>query len=96
MDNLTKLTEKFEAENPVKKAFTRNFNKYGNEQPPTYTNDFVLWLASRPTCGKEQRLFLDEVEKSSWYSDELVCIGLRTVIHNSDFKSKIIEVIKGE
>jgi hypothetical protein len=32
----------------------------------SYDEKFVLWLASRPICGKEQRLFLDEIEKGYW------------------------------
>lgn len=28
-----------------------------------WDHEFVEWLASRPTCGIEQRKFLDEVEK---------------------------------
>ena len=69
MNQLTKLIEQYEKENPGQKAFTRNYNKYGNEQPPTYNNEFVKWqaneiekLTSRPTCGEDQRKFLDEIE----------------------------------
>lgn len=60
MNNLENLIMEYEKENPEKKAFARNYNKYGNEQPPTYNNEFVKWqaneiekLASRPTCGEE-------------------------------------------
>ena len=35
----------------------------------TWLNTLLEWLASRPTCGKEQRLFLNEVE-ANWYYDE--------------------------
>jgi len=53
MNELNKLIQQYETENPDKKAAYRfqNMNHWGG--------DFVLWLASRPTCGVEQRKFLD-------------------------------------
>lgn len=61
-----------------------------------------LQLASRPTCGKEQRKFLDEVEKLK-YEVILGCDGLakelgddQPIIYGSDFDSDLQKVIKGE
>lgn len=36
-----------------------------------YTFRFVEWLASRPTCGVEQRKFLDEIEHGEYYDGDL-------------------------
>lgn len=59
-------------------------------------------LATRPTCGKEQRLFLDEVEKLK-YEVVLGCDGLakelgddQPIIYGSDFTVNLQKVIKGE
>ena len=73
MNQLTKLIEQYEKENPEK--YPIFIDDYGNE---SFSPDFVallVRLASRPTCGEEQRKFLDEIrEKGAWveyeYSDE--------------------------
>lgn len=55
-------------------------------------------LASRPTCGVEQRLFLDEVEK---HGKLITAHGVTKIYHNgsvmydSEFKN-LDKVIKGE
>ena len=54
MNQLNKLIEQYETENPGKKAKPQYMT--------SYDADFVEFLASRPTCGVEQRKFLDEVE----------------------------------
>ena len=56
MNQLNKLIEQYETENPGKKAKPQYMT--------SYDADFVEFFASRPTCGKEQRKFLDEVEKN--------------------------------
>lgn len=59
-------------------------------------------LASRPTCGKEQRLFLDEVEKEGEYVDDGrrfgkgIDIGKISAIYQFDTKADLQKVIKGE
>ena len=56
-----------------------------------WRNDIIgllEFMASRPTCGKEQRKFLDEFEKLDALEINLVCLG--------DFESDIEKVIKGE
>ena len=58
MTPLNKLIEQYERENPGETAYVN---------PPMnldFSSKFTRWLASRPTCGKEQRKFLDEVEKN--------------------------------
>ena len=96
MNELNKLIQQYETENPDKKAAYRfqNMNHWGG--------DFVLWLASRPTCGVEQRKFLDEVEKLK-YEVVLGCDGLakelgddQPIIYGSDFSANLSKVIKGE
>ena len=64
MNELNKLIQQYETENPDKKAAYRfqNMNHWGG--------DFVLWLASRPTCGVEQRKFLDEIREKFYYNKE--------------------------
>ena len=51
MNELNKLIQQYETENPGKKAKPQYMT--------SYDADFVEFLASRPTCGKEQRKFLD-------------------------------------
>ena len=56
MNQLNKLIQQYERENPGETAYVN---------PPMnldFSSKFTRWLASRPTCGKEQRKFLDEVE----------------------------------
>jgi len=55
MNQLTKLIEQYERETGY-----RAMNWEGG-----FSIQFVEWLASRPTCGEEQRKFLDEVEKGA-------------------------------
>lgn len=63
MNQLTKLIEQYERENPEEKA-TYQVTELMYEVSDQWSKNFVRWLASRPTCGKEQRLFLDEVENN--------------------------------
>ena len=52
MNQLTKLIIEYEKETGYS-----SMNWEGG-----FSIQFVEWLASRPTCGEEQRKFLDEVE----------------------------------
>jgi len=85
MNQLTKLIELYERENPGKSAIVDIGHLI-----TVYTDDFVLWLASRPTCGKEQRKFLDEVELVIYRSDDTF------VVLNQRFKTDLQKVIKGK
>lgn len=82
MNQLTKLIEQYETENPGKKAKPQYMT--------SYDADFVEFLASRPTCGKEQRKFLDEVELVIYRSDDTF------VVLNQRFKTDLQKVIKGK
>ena len=66
MNQLTKLIEQYESQTG-KKAKVSIYDINGVWIKWEFSNDFVLWLASRPTCGEEQRKFLDEIEKMSEY-----------------------------
>jgi hypothetical protein len=59
MNQLTELIKQYEKETGY-----RAMNWEGG-----FSIQFIEKLASRPTCGEEQRLFLDEVE-ANWYYDE--------------------------
>ncbi len=77
---LTKLIEQYERENPGEKAFSGEFG---------WREKFVLWLASRPTCGVEARKFLNEVE-------ELNANQVERLYEVVCFASDLSKVIKGE
>jgi len=85
MNQLNKLIQLYERENPGKSAIVDIGHLI-----TVYTDDFVLWLASRPTCGKEQRKFLDEVELVIYRSDDTF------VVLNQRFKTDLQKVIKGK
>lgn len=62
MNQLTKLIEQYERENPKLKA--RKSGKWA------FTLNFTIWLsneieklASRPSCGEKQGKLLDELQK---------------------------------
>lgn len=84
MNQLNKLIEQYETENPDRKAGSFNIGVFFG------TPDFILWLASRPTCGKEQRKFLDEIEK---YGPSALYNTAKTLHDNHISMQK---VIKGE
>ena len=94
MNELNKLIQQYETENPGKKAKPQYMT--------SYDADFVEFLASRPTCGKEQRKFLDEVEKEGEYVDDGrrfgkgIDIGKISAIYQFDTKADLQKVIKGE
>jgi len=87
LEKLNKLIEQYERENPEYTAI--------NAVSEAYTKKFVLWLASRPTCGLEQRRFLDEVEKLEFQNDKLYSSNF-CVLHGLDFSASLGKVIKGE
>ena len=76
--NLDKLIEQYESEttgNAIARKYDDNL----------YSDDFVLWLANRPTCGLEQRKFLDEIELYG-----------STKIHRLQYQCDLSKVVKGE
>ena len=61
MNQLTKLIEQWCSDDQDSaRGFIELFN-YDKKQAKSWTR-FVEFLATRPTCGEEQRKFLDEVE----------------------------------
>ena len=100
MDQLTKLIEQYEKENPGFKA------KYEFNELEHWRDLFIKWLANeieklalRPTCGVEQRIFLDEVEKLKLDPDGDLEInqGRRIFyIKQTSFKSNLSKVNNGE
>ena len=66
MDQLTKLIEQWCGDDQDSaRGFIELFN-YDKKQAKSWTR-FVEFLASHPTCGEEQRKFLDGIEKMSEY-----------------------------
>ena len=66
---LTKLIEQCCEEKGLPSFMVKGLIKEVENEKGTWLNTLLEWLASRPTCGKEQRLFLNEVE-ANWYYDE--------------------------
>ncbi|CAE14754.1 unnamed protein product [Leptospira phage LE1] len=99
MNQLNKLIQQYEADNPGKRAeIWEGPCFYG------YTKEFMEWqLASRPTCGEEQRKFLDEVEKFNYRkvnigtTDECITSNdCGVIIWQSKFIADLQKVIQGE
>lgn len=62
---------------------------------------FIKFIISRPTCGVEQRKFLDEIENKFVYLHEEKCItplGLNncSIIWENEVSCDIQKVIQGE
>ena len=72
MNQLTKLIEQWCSDDQDSaRGFIELFN-YDKKQAKSWTR-FVEFLATRPTCGEEQRKFLDELENS--YFDKTLLNG---------------------
>lgn len=117
-EQLKQLIDLFQGENPGKGAMWSKRvwvipglkrNSPMRETFTGYTDDFMNWLASRPTCGKEQRKFLDEVISSHstvyFTKDKLAAVKIfekdktklePLYLNQSDFESDLSKVIKGE
>ena len=90
MSKLDKLIQQYKQENPGEPTFSGECG---------WRDEFVEWLASRPTCGQEQRKFLDEIEKKhvDWYNvSEAFVVKSDTQFHQCDFTADLQKVIKGE
>ena len=59
MNNLENLVKQYETENPGKKAYYSYRMGQIPDRPNPRFMDWMAELASRPTCGVEQRKFLD-------------------------------------
>lgn len=96
MNQLTKLIEQYERENPERKA-TYQVTELMYEVSDQWSKNFVEWLASRPTCGEEQRKFLDEVEKMEYMGNGLVKDSTYYLaVIEDQFEADLSKVIKGE
>lgn len=103
MNELNKLIEQFAKEEDTPAFMIHALIREVEDEKGTWLNKLLDWLATRPTCGKEQRLFLDEVEKKgilgsvggiiikskSDYKDPIV-------IEQSEFNADLSKVIKGK
>lgn len=94
MNELNKLIQQYETENPGEKAFHERIFVGGSIR--VYHEEFVEWLASRPTCGKEQRKFLDEVEGNAYLDSSGDMILHGACLFQEDIESAFHKVIKGE
>ena len=61
MEQLTKLIKQYEKENPDKPKVIQWLNNFIS----FYHREFVLWLASRPSCTPTERKFLDRLKRIS-------------------------------
>jgi hypothetical protein len=60
MNQLTKLIEQCCEEKGLPSFIVNGLIKEVENEKGTWLNTLLEWLASRPTCGEEQRKFLDE------------------------------------
>jgi hypothetical protein len=93
---LTKLIEQCCEEKGLPSFMVKGLIKEVENEKGTWLNTLLEWLASRPTCGKEQRLFLDEIREKAFVNKqgEISVNGVN--LHDLDFESDIEKVIKGE
>ena len=101
MNELNKLIEQFAKEEDTPAFMIHALIREVEDEKGTWLNKLLDWLASRPTCGKEQRKFLDEVENDEYYIDERNNIRHKKtglVAHGVDFEGicDLQKVIKGE
>lgn len=103
MDQLTKLIEQWCGDDQDSaRGFIELFN-YDKKQAKSWTR-FVEFLASHPTCGEEQRKFLDEIEKTYKFKDMGMGVLIKkknwrhdvTEIMQKDFAADLSKVIKGD
>jgi len=110
MNELNKLIEKWCGEEGTPAFMIHALIKEVEDEKGTWLNKLLLWLASRPTCGEEQRKFLDEVEKRGEfeeigddiqqiiiYDEEANHDDMASVINNVSLEGiDLSKVIKGE
>jgi hypothetical protein len=64
MNQLTKLIEQCCEEKGLPSFIVNGLIKEVENEKGTWLNTLLEWLASRPTCGEEQRKFLDGIENN--------------------------------
>lgn len=99
---IEQLIKEYERENPENLARNAYYCLPTNKYIEFYTDKFIKWqLATRPTCGQEQRKFLDEVEKYGVFEYNIRHGCNQIYIRESeiscdDFTADLSKVIKGE
>ncbi|ATN95017.1 hypothetical protein [Leptospira phage LE4] len=63
MNQLNKLIQQFAKEEDTPAFMIHALIREVEDEKGTWLNKLLEFLASRPTCGVEQRKFLDEVER---------------------------------
>ena len=91
MNELEQLIEQYESENYPFKAVS-----YNGERNNMYSQGFVEWLATRPTCGVEQRKFLDEVEKLEYHRVHGLMYKECVAVDSNVFSAVLQKVVRGE
>jgi hypothetical protein len=101
MNQLTKLIEQCCEEKGLPSFIVNGLIKEVENEKGTWLNTLLEWLASRPTCGEEQRKFLDEVENKAevdhcYYEPGDPHPGFFLIFDDCDFgKIDLQKVIKG-
>ena len=107
MNELNKLIEKWCGEEGTPAFMIHALIKEVEDEKGTWLNKLLLWLASRPTCGEEQRKFLDEVEKFTLTRNQTRPVELNlfktsmkpqrmSYLHQFHFTADLQKVINGE
>ena len=101
MNELNKLIEQYPGDQKEILEYVKTLS-WGQTSRERKLYKFLKYFASRPTCGLEQRKFLDEVEKEGEYVDDGrrfgkgIDIGKISAIYQFDTKADLQKVIKGE
>lgn len=96
MNELNKLIEQWCEEEGTPAFMIHALIKEVEDEKGTWLNKLLLWLASRPTCGEEQRKFLDEICAGYYDKHDDTLTFEDSVLYEYDFKADISKVIKGE
>lgn len=96
MNQLNKLIEQYPGDKHWVKVAIKNLTGSVWEFDKELVK-FLEFLATRPTCGVEQRKFLDEIEKLELDDDGDLLYGiLGHTIFQSQFKANLTEVQNGK
>lgn len=97
MNQLNKLIEQFAKEEDLPAFMIHALIREVEDEKGTWLNKLLEFLAPRPTCGKEQRKFLDEVERATIDGDEVFDPDGDIILFTCDWKFLDLQkVIKGE
>lgn len=100
MNELNKLIEQYETENPGEKAYHSYRMGHIPDRPNPRFMEWMAKLASRPTCSKNERAFLDEIKdkfmvhNGTIVSKNRMAEGEYVYLYQSDFtKSNLKELV---